>query len=135
MWNSQRRRAADRQNLRYPSDLTDVEWLQIKSLVPPSRRGGRPRIISVREVINAILYVLSTECQWSALPKDLLPKSTAHYYFVLWKADGTLDRIHRALESDCDAAAPRETNSRRRHNGARKVRSADNDRRAKRTMR
>ena len=52
---------------------------------------------SVREVLNAIFYVLSTGCQWQALPKDLPPKSTAHSYFMLWDWDGTLERIHHAL--------------------------------------
>jgi transposase len=53
--------------------------------------------VNVREVLNAIFYVLSTGCQWQALPKDLPPKSTAHSYFMLWDWDGTLERIHHAL--------------------------------------
>jgi transposase len=53
--------------------------------------------VNVREVLNAIFYVLSTGCQWRALPKDLPPKSTAHYYFMLWDWDGTLERIHHML--------------------------------------
>jgi transposase len=53
--------------------------------------------VDVREVLNGIFYVLSTGCQWQALPKDLPPKSTAHYYFMLWEWDGTLERIHHAL--------------------------------------
>jgi transposase len=61
-------------------------------MIPPAKRGGRPR-----EVLNAIFYVLSTGCQWQALPKDLPPKSTAHYYFTLWDWDGTLERLHHAL--------------------------------------
>jgi len=66
-------------------------------MIPPARRGGRPRDVNVREVLNAIFYVLSTGCQWNALPKDLPPKSTAHYYFMLWDWDGTLERIHHWL--------------------------------------
>ncbi len=66
-------------------------------MIPPARRGGRPRDVNVREVVNAIFYVLWTGCQWKALPKDLLPKSTAHYYFMLWDWDRTLERIHHAL--------------------------------------
>lgn len=69
----------------------------MKPLIPPARRGGRPRDINVREVLNAIFYVLSTGCQWKALPKDLPPKSTAHYYLMLWDWDRTLERIHHAL--------------------------------------
>ena len=61
------------------------------------RRGGRRRTVNVREVLNAIFYVLATGCQWQALPKDLPPKSTAHFYFMLWDWDRTLERIHDAL--------------------------------------
>ena len=66
-------------------------------MIPPAKRGGRRREVNVREVLNAIFYVLSTGCQWQALPKDLPPKSTAHHYFGLWDWDGTLERIHHAL--------------------------------------
>jgi transposase len=97
MWNPEHRQAAKRHGLRYPSDLTDAEWALIAPMIPPARRGGRPRDVDVREVLNAILYVLSTGCQWQALPKDLPPKSTAHHYFMLWDWDGTLERIHHAL--------------------------------------
>jgi len=97
MWKPEHRRTAERKGLRYPNDLTDEEWALIAPLIPPSKRGGRRREIDVREVLNAIFYVLSTGCQWKALPKDLPPKSTAHYYFMLWDWDGTLERIHHAL--------------------------------------
>ena len=83
--------------MRYRSDLTDAEWALVGPMIPPARRGGRPRDVNVREVVNAIFYVLSTGCQWKALPKDLPPKSTAHYYFMLWDWDRTLERIHHAL--------------------------------------
>ncbi|MCC7047769.1 MAG: IS5 family transposase [Alphaproteobacteria bacterium] len=97
MWKPEHRVAADRGGLRYPSDLTDAEWLRIEPEIPPAKRGGRPREVNLREVFNAICYVLSTGCQWKALPKDLAAKSTAHYYFMLWDWDGTLERIHHAL--------------------------------------
>jgi transposase len=97
MWNPEHRRAALRNGLRYPNDVTDEEWALIEPLIPPAKRGGRRRGIDVREVLNAIFYVLSTGCQWKALPKDLPPKSTAHAYFMLWDWDGTLERIHHAL--------------------------------------
>ena len=97
MWTPEHRRAADRRGLRYPSDLTDAEWALVEPLIPPAKRGGRPRDVNVREVLNGIFYVLSTGCQWQALPKDLPPKSTVHYYFMLWEWDGTLERIHHAL--------------------------------------
>lgn len=66
-------------------------------MIPPARSGGRPRDVDVREVLNGIFYVLSTGCQWQALPKDLPPKSTVHHYFMLWEWDGTLERVHHAL--------------------------------------
>jgi len=77
-------------------------------MIPPGRRGGRPRNVNVREVLNAIFYVLATGCQWQALPKDLPPKSTAHFYFMLWDWDGTLERIHEALYVAVREAAGRE---------------------------
>jgi len=97
MWKPEHRRALARRDLRYPSDLTDAEWTLVGPLIPPAKTGGRPRDVNVREVLNAIFYVLSTGCQWKALPKDLPPKSTVHFYFVLWDWDGTLHRIHHAL--------------------------------------
>ena len=97
MWKPQHRQAAKRDGVRYPSDLTDAEWALVAPMIPPAKRGGRPRDVDVREVLNAVLYVLSTGCQWQALPKDLPPKSTAHHYFMLWDWDGTLERIHHAL--------------------------------------
>ena len=97
MWTPEHRCAADRHDLRYPSDLSNAEWALVEPMIPPARRGGRKRSIDVREVLNAIFYVLWTGCQWKALPKDLPPKSTAHYYFMLWDWDGTLERIHHAL--------------------------------------
>jgi transposase len=97
MWKPEHRRAACRRGLRYPSDLTECEWALVEPLIPPAKRGGRRRTIDVREVLNAIFYVLSTGCQWNALPKDLPPKSTVYDYLDLWDWDGTLERIHHAL--------------------------------------
>ena len=97
MWKLEHRAACDRRGLRYPSDLTDAEWALVEPLIPPARHGGRRREVNVREVLNAIFYVLSTGCQWMALPKDLPPKSMAHNYFTLWDWDGTLERIHHTL--------------------------------------
>jgi transposase len=97
MWKPEHRIAADRRGLRYPSDLTDAEWALLGPLIPPAKHGGRPREVNVREVLNGIFYVLSTGCQWPALPKDLPPKSTVYDYFDLWEWDGTLERIHHEL--------------------------------------
>src|ERR1700689_5372303 len=97
MWTAEHRLVAARAGLGYPSDRTDGEWALIEPAIPPAKRGGRRREVNVREVLNAIFYVLSTGCQWAALPKDLPPKSTAHAYFMLWEWDGTLERIHHTL--------------------------------------
>jgi len=74
------------------------EWRLVEPLIPPAKRGGRKRSVNIREVLNGIFYVLSTGCQWKALPKDLPPKSTVYDYLDLWSWDGTLARIQsRAL--------------------------------------
>jgi transposase len=93
-WTVQHRRDASRSGLRYPSDLTDAEWALIEPLIPPARRGGRPRTVDMREVVNAIFYVLGTGCQWAALPRDLPPRSTVFDYFGRWSAGPVLWRIH-----------------------------------------
>jgi transposase len=108
MWKPEHRIAADRRGLRYPSDLTDAEWALIGPMIPPAKRGGRKRTVDVREVLNAIFYVLATGCQWKALPRDLPPKSTAHSYFMLWEWTGTLERIHDALYVALREAAGKE---------------------------
>ncbi len=108
MWKPEHRRAANRRGLRYPSDLTDAEWALVEALIPPARRGGRKRSVIVRDVLDAIFYVLATGCQWKFLPKDLPPKSTAHSYFMLWDWDGTLERVHEALYVAVREAAGRE---------------------------
>lgn len=75
----------------YPSDLTDEQWRVLEPLIPAARtqRGGRPREVDMREVINTILYLNRTGCQWDMLPHDLAPKSTAYEYFAQWRDDGT----------------------------------------------
>src|ERR1700726_1690713 len=97
MWTSENRPKYNRDKLRYPSDLTDDEWSHIEPLIPPAKRGGRKRAVDPREIVNGVMYVLSTGCQWRYVPKDLPPKSTLFGYFDLWNWDGTLDRIHHAL--------------------------------------
>jgi transposase len=108
MWTAEHRRAADRKTLRYPSDLTDAEWALVAPLIPPAKRGGRRRSVNVREVLNGIFYVLSTGCQWKALPKDLPPRSTVYDYLDLWSWDGTLARLHHELYVGCREQAGRE---------------------------
>src|ERR1700735_424407 len=94
MWTTENRRRYNRKGLRYPSDLTDAEWDLVKPLIPRAKRGGRKREVAVRDVLNGVLYVLSTACQWRALPKDLPPRSTVHGYLQRWDYDGTLMKIH-----------------------------------------
>ena len=108
MWTQANRARYDRSELRYPSDLTDAEWSIVAPLIPPGKRGGDKRTVDLREVVNALLYVLSTGCQWRAIPKDLPPRSTAHGYFDLWTWDGTLARIHHELYVLCRERAERE---------------------------
>ncbi len=110
MWTSKNRRRYDRSRLRYPSDLTDEEWALVEPLIAPAKRGGNRRHVVVREVVNGLMYILSTGCQWRAIAKDLPPRSTLYDYFDLWGWDGTLDRIHDALYAQCRQAASREAN-------------------------
>ena len=108
MWTTANRGKYKRDGLRYPSDLTDAEWALVEPLIPPAKRGGRKRAVDVREIANGLLYVLSTGCQWRAVPKDLPPKSTLFDYFDLWNWDGTLGRIHEELYVKCREAMDRE---------------------------
>lgn len=108
MWKAEHRVACNRRGLRYPSDMTDAEWALIAPFVPAARRGGRKREVDMREVLNGIFYVLSTGCQWSALPKDLPPKSTVHDYFILLDRSGALARMHDALYVAARKAVGRE---------------------------
>ena len=108
MWTPENRKLYDRSDLRYPSDVTDEEWELIKPQIAPAKRGGRKRAVDEREIVNAIMYVLSTGCQWRALPKDFPPGSTVWHYLDLWSYDGTLERIHHELYVKCREKAGRE---------------------------
>ena len=111
MWTSENRPEYTGDTLRYPSDLTDDEWSRcMSSLFDPSAETRRTQCSSVepREIVNGLMYVLSTGCQWRYVPKDLPPKSTLFGYFDLWNWDGTLDRIHHALYVKCREAMDRE---------------------------
>jgi|ERR1051325_10332920 transposase len=81
----------------YPSDLTDKEWRILEPLVPPVKLGGRPAKHARREVVNAILYVVRTGCQWRYLPHDLPPWKTVYTYFRTWRLNGTWKHIHDSL--------------------------------------
>ena len=92
----------------YPSDLSDEQWAILEPLVPPAKRGGRRREVDMREVINTILYLNRTGCQWDMLPHDLLPKSTVYDYFAAWRDNGTWQRLMEALHSQVRVQAGRE---------------------------
>jgi putative transposase len=92
----------------YPTDLTDKQWENLRPLVPDAKWGGRPRQVNLREVINAILYLLRAGCQWEMLPHDLPPPGTVYWYFQQWRDDGTWQRMHDALRNDVREAAGRD---------------------------
>ena len=125
MWTSENRGRYERSRLRYPSDLTDEEWALVEPLIP--QRGGNRRTVNVREVVNGLMYVLSTGCQWRAIPKDLPPRSTVYDYFDLWGWDGTLDRLHDALYLRCREAASREASPTAAIIDSQSVKSAEKD--------
>jgi transposase len=108
MWTNENRGRYDRSKLRYPSDVSDEEWALIAPLIPPAKHGGNKRTVIEREIVNGLMYILSTGCQWASLPKDLPPRSTVNDYFRRWDHDGTLDRIHHALYIKCRELAGRE---------------------------
>jgi len=97
MWTKEARIQHAPREERYPSDVTDAEWAIISPMIPPPRRGGRHRETDMREVMNAVRYVLRTGCQWRQLPKEFPPRSTVYNYFWEWTRYGVLDRIHHVL--------------------------------------
>src|SRR5207253_4942766 len=110
MWTTENRPRYNRDSCprRTPGDLTDAEWQHIEPLIPPAKRGGGKRRVNMREVVNGVMYVLSTGCQWRYIPKDLPPRSTVNDNFCLWSYDGTLAKIHHALYVKCRQQAERQ---------------------------
>ena len=96
-WNDTARKQHNRDHLRYPSDLTDMEWSLVAPLIPPARPGGRPRTTDMREVMNAILYIAGGGGQWRMLPKDFPPPSTVRGYFYAWRNAGFWQTINHLL--------------------------------------
>ena len=94
----------------YPSDLTNDQWAILEPLIPAARtvHGGRPREIDMREVVNTILYLTRTGCQWDMLPHDLLPKSSVYDYFAQWRDDGAWQKFVDALRTTIRVEAGRE---------------------------
>jgi putative transposase len=93
---------------RYPSDLTNAQWALVAPLIPKPPGGGRPVKTAMRDVVDAVLYLLRTGCQWRYLPSDFPPKSTVWRYFRAWRTDGTLTAIHDALRRRARKAAGRQ---------------------------
>ena len=92
----------------YPTDLTARQWRRLEPHLPGARPGGRPRSVDVREVVDAILYVLRNGIIWRALPHDFPPWPTVYWYFRQWRLDGTWDAIHAALREEVRLADGRE---------------------------
>ncbi len=97
-----------REGLRYASDVTDAEWKLIEPLMPPASPIGRPRTTDLRAVVNAILYMASTGCQWRQLPKDFPAYSTVQGYFYEWSRNGTFVAINHVLVMAAREKAGRE---------------------------
>lgn len=81
----------------YPSDISDEEWTLLEPLIPPEKPGGRPRTTDMREVINAIWYVLRGGIQWRLLPHEFPPWSTVWSYFRIWRKTGVWEQMHTCL--------------------------------------
>ena len=81
----------------YPTDLSDAEWKYIESHLPKPKGHGRPRTHDLREILDAVFYVLKSGCQWRLLPHDFPRWPTVYHYFRKWRIDGTWERINRAL--------------------------------------
>jgi transposase len=97
MWTEITRRKYDREGQRYASDLTDQEWALIEPHMPAVKRLGRPRETELRSVLDAILYIARTGCQWRMLPKDFPPFTTVQAYFYDWRDEGLFEKINFAL--------------------------------------
>jgi putative transposase len=108
-WTEITRAQYRREHLRYASDTTNAEWLLLSFFLPAPCHVGRPREVDPRTVLNAILYILATGCQWRALPKDFPPRSTVQYYFYLWRDQRIWRRINIALVRRARQAAGRNT--------------------------
>jgi putative transposase len=94
--------------LRYPTDLTDRQWRRLEPHLPPAKPGGRPRSVDMRDLMDAILYVLRNGITWRALPHDYPPWKTVYHYFSAWRRDGTWEAIHAALREEVRLADGRE---------------------------
>ena len=108
MWTKTTQRQYRREGLRYASDVTDEEWLEIEALLPSPKKLGRPRTTEMREVVNALLYLLTTGCQWRLLPREFPPFSTVQRFFYRWRDAGLWQTINHALVMRVREAAGRQ---------------------------
>ncbi len=81
----------------YTTDLTDAEWAIMEPLLPPPSKEGKPREVDIREVVNAIIYLLKSGCTWRLLPNDFPKWDTVYYYFRIWKKKGAWKEVHDTL--------------------------------------
>jgi putative transposase len=93
---------------RYPSDLTDAQWKRVEPLIPPAKPGGRNRAYPMRDIVDALFYLLRSGCSWRMLPHDLPAWQTVYTYFQQWRDDGTLQHIHTCLREQVRTEAGRE---------------------------
>lgn len=82
---------------KYPSDVSDKEWVILEPLIPLPKFGGHPRTVNIRHVINGIFYVNRGGIPWRYLPKDFPPWQTVYYYFWVWRKEGVWERMNTAL--------------------------------------
>ena len=108
MWTETTREKYERGNSRYASDLTDGEWALIEPFLPLPGSTGRPRTTDLREVVNALLYMAATGCQWRMLPKEFPPYSTVQGYFYSWRDEGRWATINHHLVMTAREAEGRE---------------------------
>lgn len=92
----------------YPSDLTEAQWAVIAPLLPPVRTRGRPRTVDLRTVVNGILYLVRSGCQWRMLPADFGPWSTVYDYFRSWRINGVWQRVNDALRETVRVSVSRQ---------------------------
>src|SRR5258708_1516200 len=94
MWTEITRRKHEREGQRYASDVTDAEWALIEPHMPAAKPLGRPRDTELRDVVDAILYIARTGCQWRMLPEDLPSIQTVQGYFYELRHHGPFEEIH-----------------------------------------
>lgn len=83
----------------YPTDMNDAQWEAVSRLIPPAKKGGRPRKVDMRSLLNGVFYVVRAGCAWRMLPKEYPPWQTVYYYFARFKRNGTWQRIHALLRT------------------------------------